>query len=123
MALKILMIDDDPSTTVLTSLLLESYGMEVTVAHTGISGIQKVRDAAPAPDLVLLDMMMPEMDGFEVCKAIRTFSNLPILAYSAVSDPEYVARARAAGVNDYIQKPTPVEIMVARIKRLTSPGI
>jgi DNA-binding response OmpR family regulator len=120
MALKILTIDDDPSVTHLTGLLLKSYGMDVIVANTGADGIQRVRDQSP--NLVLLDMMMPEMNGFEVCQVIRSFSDIPILAYSAMYDSEEVAKARAAGINDYLVKPTPIEIIVAHINQLATPG-
>jgi DNA-binding response OmpR family regulator len=120
MALKILTIDDDPQTTTITSLLLKSYGMDVFVANSGATGIEMVQKVSP--DLVILDMMMPEMDGIEVCQIIRSFSNVPILAYSAFYDLEEIARAKLAGVNDYLPKPTPVEIIVAHINKLTMPG-
>jgi two-component system response regulator MtrA len=118
MALKILTIDDEPSVTQLISLLLRSYGMDVITANTGEKGVQLVR--AESPDLVLLDMMMPGMNGFDVCRAIRAFSNIPIMAYSALYDSQEVARAREAGINDYLEKPTPIEVMVAHITKLTS---
>jgi CheY-like chemotaxis protein len=116
MALKILTIDDDPQTTTLTSLLLNSYGFEVIVANSGVSGIQMVRHELP--DLVMLDMMMPEMDGIEVCRTIRSFSNVPILVYSANNEPDEIIKAKTAGVNDYLQKPSPGAIIVRRINEL-----
>jgi two-component system alkaline phosphatase synthesis response regulator PhoP len=116
MALKILAIDDDPEVTKLTSLLLKSYGMDVLVANSGAIGVEMVR--RESPDLVMLDMMMPEMDGIEVCQVIRSFSNVPILAYSAFYDLEEITRAKSAGVNDYLQKPTPSNIIVEHINRL-----
>src|SRR5512138_2176714 len=116
MALKILTIDDDPQTTTLTSLLLKSYGMNVLVAHSGATGIEMVQKESP--DLVILDMMMPEMDGIEVCQAIRSFSNVPILAYSAYYDLEEIEKAKLAGVNDYLQKPTPGHVIVEHIHKL-----
>lgn len=115
MALKILTIDDDPQATTLTSLLLKSYGMIVLVANSGPTGIEIVHKESP--DLVILDMMMPEMDGIEVCHIIRSFSNVPILAYSAFYDLEEIARAKIAGVNDYLQKPTPAHIIVECINK------
>ena len=118
MALKILTIDDDPSFSQLISLLLRSYGMEVIIANKGEEGVQMVR--AESPDLVLLDMMMPEMSGFDVCRAIRAFSNIPVVAYSAMYDSQEVAKAREAGVNDYLEKPTPIEVLVAHINKLTT---
>jgi DNA-binding response OmpR family regulator len=120
MALKILIIDDDPQTTTLTSLLLKSYGINVIVANSGATGIELVKKESP--DLVILDMMMPEMDGKEVCRIIRSVSNVPILAYSAMYDPEEIIRAKIAGVTDYLQKPTPGHIIVERIHKLVGPN-
>lgn len=116
MALKILTIDDEPAMTMLTSLLLGSYGMEVVAANLGEEGIQLVH--AEAPDLVLLDLMMPDMTGIEVCRAIRSFSAVPILAYSALNDRDEVADALKAGINDHLEKPSPSEILVEHINRL-----
>jgi DNA-binding response OmpR family regulator len=117
MALKILTIDDDPSVTKLISLMLRAYGMQAIPANTGKDGIQLVR--AEAPDLVLLDMMLPEMSGLEICKEIRSFSNVPILGYSAMSDRQEIANALEAGFNDYLEKPSSGEVLVARIRQLT----
>ena len=117
MALKILSIDDEPAMTLLISILLKSYGMEVIECNRGRDGVQLVR--TESPDLVLLDMMMPEMNGLEVCQAIRAFSNVPILAFSALSDPEQIEKALRAGFNDYLEKPSSSEILVDRIHQLT----
>jgi two-component system, OmpR family, response regulator MtrA len=118
MALKILTIDDDPSITKLLSILLGTYGMKVITANSGKQGIELLR--AEAPDLVLLDMMMPEMSGMEVCQAIRTFSDVPILAFSALGNPQEIANALKAGFNGYLEKPSSSEILVARINELTA---
>lgn len=116
MALKILTIDDEPSMTTLISLLLKNYGMEVITANDGQKGIKLVR--SEAPDVVMLDLMMPDMTGTEVCQAIRTFSNVPILAYSALNDREEIAKALAAGINDHLEKPSPSEVIAKRIRQL-----
>jgi two-component system response regulator MtrA len=118
MTLKILSIDDEPSITTLLSLLLGTYGMEVITANTGKDGIQLVR--TEAPDLILLDIMMPEMNGVEVCQAIRSFSNVPILAFSALSDSQEIANAMKAGFNDFLEKPSSSEILVTRIQEFTA---
>jgi DNA-binding response OmpR family regulator len=118
MALKILSIDDEPSITKLLALLLGSYGMEVIMANTGRHGIELAR--SETPDLVLLDMMMPEMSGLEVCQAIRSFSNVPILAFSALSDAQEIDNALKAGFDGYLEKPSSSEILVAHIHQLTA---
>ncbi len=118
MSLKVLAIDDEPSMTILISLLLKSHGMDVITANEGEKGIQLVR--SEAPDVVMLDLMMPDMSGIEVCQAIRTFSNVPLLAYSALNDKEEVAKALAAGINDHLEKPSPSEVIVEHIQRLAN---
>ena len=118
MALKILSIDDEPSITLLLSVLLGTYGMEVITANSGKDGLQLFR--AEAPDLVLLDVMMPEMNGLEVCQAIRSFSNVPIIGFSAISDPQQIDNALKTGFNDFLEKPSSTETLVAHIHELTS---
>ncbi len=118
MALKIISIDDDPSITKLLSILLGSYGLKVITANSGKQGIELVR--AEMPDLVLLDIMMPEMNGIEVCKVIRTFSDVPVLAFSALGDRQEVARAMEAGFNGFLEKPASGDILVANIEKLTA---
>ncbi|MCS6993890.1 MAG: response regulator [Anaerolineales bacterium] len=118
MALKILSIDDDPSITKLIRILLGIYGMEVLTANTGREGLALVR--SESPDLVLLDIMMPEMNGWEVCQAIRSFSDVPIIAFSALGSPQEVEKALRMGFNDFLEKPSSAEILVERIQKLTT---
>ncbi|PWH18670.1 MAG: hypothetical protein DDG60_00105 [Anaerolineae bacterium] len=118
MALKILSIDDDPSITKLIRILLGIYGMEVITANSGKEGLELAR--SQAPDLVLLDIMMPEMNGWEVCQAIRSFSSVPIIAFSALGSPQEVEKALRLGFNDFIEKPSSAEILVERIQKLTA---
>jgi len=118
MPLKIISIDDDPSITKLLSILLGSYGLKVITANSGKQGIELVR--AETPDLVLLDIMMPEMNGIEVCKVIRSFSDVPVLAFSALGDRQEVARAMEAGFSGFLEKPSSGDILVANIEKLTA---
>jgi DNA-binding response OmpR family regulator len=71
------------------------------------------------PDLVILDLMMPEMDGWEVCRSVRQFSQVPIIILSALNDPSMIASVLDAGADDYLTKPTPSRVLVAHINRLT----
>lgn len=117
MPIKILAIDDDPAMTDLLSLLLKTNKLNAITANNGPDGIALVKTASP--DLVLLDMMMPRMDGWEVCKRIREFSNVPIVVLSALNNPDMVANALDAGADDYLIKPVPSSVLLAHIRNLT----
>ncbi len=114
--MKILVIDDDPAMTDLLRLLLQPTNSAVEAAHSGMDGIALAK--RNPPDVVLLDLMMPEMDGWQVCKEIRTFSSVPILILSALDNPGMVAAALDAGADDYLIKPIPSGVLVAHINKL-----
>jgi two-component system KDP operon response regulator KdpE len=82
-----------------------------------MEGLSLIREIHP--DLVILDLMMPEMDGWEVCKSVRQFSQVPIIILSALNDPSMIASVLDAGADDYLTKPTPSRVLVAHINRLT----
>lgn len=116
MTIKIFVIDDDTAVTDLLSVLLNTQGFKVSVTNSSSEGLTQIRENKP--DLVILDLMMPEMDGWEVCKAVRAFSDVPIIVLSALNDPSMVASVLDAGADDYLTKPTPSRVLVAHIKRL-----
>ena len=116
MGIKILIIDDDPAMTELIGLLLRSHGLEVISCNDGECGIQKTK--SEKPDIILLDLMMPGRDGWEVCKEIRTFTNTPIAILSALDDPTIISSALDAGADDYLVKPTPGGVLIAHINNL-----
>jgi DNA-binding response OmpR family regulator len=116
MTTKILVIDDDSAVTDLLSVLLRSQGFDVTLTNSSSDGLGYVRD--DEPDLIILDLMMPEIDGWEVCRSVRTFSQVPIIVLSALNDPSMVASVLDAGADDYLTKPTPSRVLVAHINRL-----
>jgi DNA-binding response OmpR family regulator len=116
MPTKILVIDDDSAVTDLLSLLLKSQGFDVTATNNSTEGLNLVRENQP--DLVVLDLMMPEVDGWEVCKAVRAFSDVPIIVLSALNDPSMIASVLDSGADDYLTKPTPSRVLVAHINRL-----
>jgi len=116
MPTKILVIDDDSAVTDLLSLLLKSQGFDVTATNNSTEGLSLVRENQP--DLVVLDLMMPEIDGWEVCKAVRSFSDVPIIVLSALNDPSMIASVLDSGADDYLTKPTPSRVLVAHINRL-----
>ena len=117
MTIKLLVIDDDAAVTDLLSLLLKSQGFEVTATNNSADGLAMIRETQP--DLVILDLMMPEMDGWEVCRSVRQFSQVPIIILSALNDPSMIASVLDAGADDYLTKPTPSRVLVAHINRLT----
>ncbi len=113
---KVLAIDDDIALTELLALLLGTHGFEVRAATSGEEGLRLVREWQP--DVVLLDLMMPGMDGWEVCTRIRAFSQVPIIVLSALDSPGFVARALDSGADDYLTKPVPSNLLVAHINKL-----
>ena len=114
---KVLIIDDDAAMTDLLSLLLRSYGLEVTTINDSQGGIDLAK--SEAPDIILLDLMMPGKTGWDVCREIRTFSKVPIAVLSAIDDPVMVASALDAGADDYMVKPIPSGELLAHINNLT----
>ncbi len=116
MGTKVLVIDDDIAITELMSMLLKSHGFEVIATNTGAEAVKLIQEKSP--NVVLLDLMMPDMDGWQVCKAVRGFSNIPILILSAVNDPRMVASILDAGADDFLVKPVPSGVLVAHIRKM-----
>jgi DNA-binding response OmpR family regulator len=114
MAEKILVVDDDDSTVQLISLLLERRGYEVIKANRAEDGLRKAYRTHP--DLVLLDIMMPEMDGWEVCRRLRELSDVPIIFLSARTEIRDVVRGLELGADDYIVKPYDSDELIARVR-------
>jgi two-component system, OmpR family, response regulator MtrA len=113
----ILTIDDDPAITELLSVILRANGFDVLIANSGEEGIWIAKEKMPR--LVILDLMMPDMDGWQVCKAIRAFTGVPILILSALDDPSVVASILDAGADDYLVKPIPSAVLVAHLNKIT----
>ena len=116
MPTKIIVIDDDTAVTELLSVLLTTHGFDVQATNNSAEGLNMIRDNEF--DLVILDLMMPEMDGWAICKEVRAFSQVPIIVLSALNDPSMVASVLDAGADDYLTKPTPSRVLVAHINRL-----
>lgn len=117
MLTKVLVIDDDPDMTDLLSLLLKSRGFYVISSNNGEEGLQKVRN--DSPDVIILDLMMKGMDGWQVCTTVRKFSSIPILILTALDNPETVVRALDAGADDFLTKPVSSGLLVSRLNTLT----
>lgn len=116
---KIFIIDDAPEIVTLLEDLVEVSGYAVASAPDAEQGYLKL--TREKPDLLLLDLMLPGMDGFEFCKKIRkeeAFKDLPIIAVTVLKDEENVKRGAAVGMNDYVVKPFDPADLIARIKKL-----
>jgi DNA-binding response OmpR family regulator len=114
MSAKILIIDDEEPTVQLTTILLEKNGFEVVRAYRADDGLRKAY--RHQPDLMLLDIMMPDMDGWDVLRRLREMSDVPIVFLTARSDVKDIVRGLELGSDDYITKPFDNDELIARIK-------
>lgn len=114
--IKVVIIDDDDAMTDMLQLILEPSEFEVQVANSGPEGIDTTRRFNP--EVIILDLIMPDLDGWEVCKAIRSFSQVPILVISAINKPGMVSKALDEGADDYLLKPMTSSVLIAHVKRL-----
>ena len=124
MATSVLIVEDDKNIAELLQLYLEKQGYAVTIAPDGGKGLEKFRTIRP--DLVLVDVMMPVMDGWAVCRAIRAESQTPIIMLTAKSELDDKVHGLRSGADDYITKPFEMREVLARIEavlRRTDRGI
>jgi two-component system, OmpR family, alkaline phosphatase synthesis response regulator PhoP len=116
---KILIVEDEPDIAQLVKLYLEKDGFRPTIAKTGVEGLKLVK--AERPDMVILDLMLPEMDGLEICKRIRTSLDtalLPIMMLTAKAEESDTIIGLELGADDYVTKPFSPKVLVARVKAL-----
>jgi DNA-binding response OmpR family regulator len=123
---KILVVDDDPDILDALSMILESQGYQVVTARDGVEGLANLK--ADKPDLMILDLLMPKMDGFAVCKELQDprwakYRGIPILILTSVR--EEASRRRyeletglELDVDDYVEKPVAPDILLERVGRL-----
>ena len=116
MAKKVLVVDDEKLIVKGIRFSLEQDGMEVDCAYDGEEALEKAK--ASNYDMVLLDIMLPKMDGFEVCQAIREFSDMPIMMLTAKGDDMDKILGLEYGADDYITKPFNILEVKARIKAI-----
>ena len=110
---KVLFIEDDDAIRLALRLALEDEGYEVVEAHDGASGL--VQFGQCRPDVVLLDLRLPDLSGFEVCKAMRSSSTVPIIMVTAQTEAADMVAGLEAGADDYITKPVVPRVLSARI--------
>jgi two-component system, OmpR family, response regulator RegX3 len=111
---RILIIEDEPGLAESVRYSLESEGFEVTVAATGFSGLDLARRTSP--DLVLLDLMLPEMSGLDVCRQIRMSSDVPIIMLTAKDSEADKVTGLELGADDYMTKPFSMRELIARVR-------
>ena len=114
MAVSVLVVEDDRNIAELLQLYLEKDGYAVTIATDGGQGLTKFRGIKP--DLVLLDVMMPVMDGWSVCRAIRAESQTPVIMLTAKGETDDKVHGLKSGADDYITKPFEMREVLARIE-------
>lgn len=114
MAKKILLVDDEPEILEICQDYLKASGYEVLTAKNGIQGLASAR--REKPDLIVLDLMLPEMDGLDVCRAIRRESNVPIIMLTARVEETDKLIGLELGADDYMTKPFSPRELVARVK-------
>lgn len=113
---KVLLIDDDPDLGHLVEAVLRSVEVVLYQSYSGEEGLRKAYEIHP--DLVILDIMMPSMDGFEVCSQLRNLSKVPILMLTASSDPQAMMHGFDLGVDDFVKKPFVNGELEARVRAL-----
>ncbi|STC69851.1 MtrAB system response regulator MtrA [Corynebacterium pilosum] len=114
MSNKILVVDDDPAISEMLSIVLEAEGLDPVVVNDGNEAVPAFREHDP--DLILLDLMLPGMNGVDICKAIRAESAVPIVMLTAKTDTVDVVLGLESGADDYITKPFKPKELVARIR-------
>ncbi|MBN1679268.1 MAG: response regulator [Anaerolineae bacterium] len=116
----VVVVDDEPNMVDMLSTFLKIKGFNVHGVYSGTEALATI--TAEKPDIVLLDLMLPDIDGIDVCRRLRAnpdFATLPIVMVTARTDPGSVARANQAGANGYLTKPVSLSNLIAEIDRLT----
>lgn len=110
---RVLVVEDDRSVNEIVSKVLEAEGYEVRSAFNGLEGMQTFY--MEAPDLVILDLRMPEMNGWEVLERLRTISDCPVIVLTGFGATEDVIRGLELGADDYLVKPFGIQELLARV--------
>jgi DNA-binding response OmpR family regulator len=116
---RILLADDEEDIKTVVTMFLQSEGFEVVTAFDGLDALEKAQ--SEKPDLILLDLMMPVLDGYEVCKRLRASeqtANIPVLILTAATQKESRARALRVGAKDYLVKPFEPERLLEKIQKI-----
>ena len=111
---RVLLVEDDSSLSEVVSLVLSATGMSVTAVANGSDAVARFSDADF--DLVILDLMLPGLDGFQVCERVRSFSKVPIIMLTARGEAGAVVRGLECGADDYVTKPFESAVLLARVR-------
>jgi two-component system, OmpR family, response regulator len=112
---RVLVVDDEPNIRDLVEVALRFHGFEVTTAATGAEALDRARDAGPR--LIVLDVMLPDLDGFEVCRRLRGRGDeTPVIFLTARDTPTDTVTGLTLGGDDYVTKPFSVDALVARVR-------
>jgi DNA-binding response OmpR family regulator len=111
---KVLLIDDDVDLLQLATVIFKRQGAQVITARDGMEGVSKL--FTHRPDLIILDVMMPGMNGFEVCERIRQVSDTPLIMLTALNHEQEMLRGLESGADDFLSKPFNADILLARAK-------
>lgn len=115
---RVLIIDDDKELCALMKKCVEQQNLSATVAHGGMKGLRLANENSDNLSLVILDVMMPDLDGFQVLQKIRETSNVPVLMLTAKSDEEDKVSGLRLGADDYLTKPFSINELIARVNSL-----
>ena len=119
MAKKILLVDDEPQMVDMLKIRLEASGYEIITAHDGQEGLEKARKEKP--DLMILDLMLPKIDGYKVCGLLKKdvrFAKIPIIIFTARAQQEDMTLGKEMGADAYITKPFDAQVLLAKIAEL-----
>ncbi len=117
MITKVLIIDDDIATTDLMKMMLNRESFDVITANSGEDGIEAVK--RHRPDVIVLDLLMPGEDGWQICRRIRKNSQVPIMILSALNMPGLSTRVFDAGADEFLIKPVSAGVLVAYLRKLS----
>jgi DNA-binding response OmpR family regulator len=116
MSAKVLFIDDDVQLSEMVDLVLTELGFQVELAYDGTTGLRKAYEVKP--DIIVLDIMMPGMDGWQTCQRFREMTDVPIIMLTALGSQDNVIKGLNLGADDYLVKPVTAQELAARIRAL-----
>jgi len=115
---KLLIIEDEPKYSYILEKFFQAEGFEVALSFNGLEGLELFKSFNP--DVIVLDIMLPKLDGYEVAKRIRTSSNVPIIMMSALSDEKDILKGYELQIDDYVTKPFRTPVLIAKVKNVLS---
>jgi len=115
---RILLVDDEPDIVETVAFMLQTRNYSVSIASGGLEGIEKAKNEHP--DLILLDIMMPDMNGYDVCMKLKAdvgTKDIPVIMLTAKSESEAVLKSHSLGADDYVVKPFSLPTLLSKLKK------